>query len=141
MNWNAVSAVGTILAAAIGAVGIWLNLWEKTKKLNTNFEVVPSFKIYLSNNSLRTTVITKMMYRVKTHIFHVQYFEGLREVILPPATTKIIDINKKDIHDAYCKIQMSAICNPNDKVEIILCDNYGRKYTIKTNLGIGAFKV
>ena len=61
MNWDAISAVGTILAAVVGIAGIWLNLWDKTKKLNVNFETVPSFKIYLSNNSLRTTVITKMM--------------------------------------------------------------------------------
>lgn len=69
MNWDAISAVGTILAAVVGVAGIWLNLWDKTKKLNTNFETVPSFKIYLSNNSLRTTVITKMMCSVKTYVF------------------------------------------------------------------------
>ena len=34
MNWDAISAVGTILAAIVGIAGIWLNLWDKTKKLN-----------------------------------------------------------------------------------------------------------
>ena len=29
---------------------------------------------------------------------------------------------------------------PNDKIKIILYDNYGRKYTIKTDLSIGAFQ-
>lgn len=139
-DWSAITAVGTSLAALVGIAGIWLNVWEKTKKLNTNFEAVPSFKLYLSNNSLRTTVIIKMMCCVKSHIFHVEYFTGLKELILPPATTRTIDIVKKDIHDAYCQAQMSAICNPNDKVKIVLCDNYGRKYTIRTNFGISAFE-
>ena len=141
MNWDAISAVGTILAAIVGIAGIWLNLWDKTKKLKTNFETVPSFKIYLSNNSLRTTVITKMMCSVKTHIFYVEYFEGLRELILPPATTHSIDVIKQDIHDAYCKTKMCALCNSDEKVKIILCDNYGRNYIIKTDLSIDAFDV
>lgn len=141
MDWNAVSAVGTILAAFVGVVGIWLNLWDKTKKLNTKFEMIPSFKIYLCNNSNRTTVITKMICCVKTHVFYVKYFKGLGELTLPPATAQTIDIIKKDIYDAYCETQMSAICNPNDKVKIILYDNYGRKYIIKTYIGIGVFKV
>ena len=140
MNWDAISAVGTILAAVVGVAGIWLNLWDKTKKLNTNFETVPSFKIYLSNNSLRTTVITKMMCSVKTYVFYVEYFEGLKELTLPPTTTQSIDIIKQDIHDAYCKDRLCAKCTPNDEVIIILCDNYGRKYKIKTGLGIGAFE-
>lgn len=140
MIWNAITAIGTSLAAFVGIAGIWLNVWEKTKKLDTNFETVPSFKIYLSNNSLRTTVITKMICCVKSHTFHVVYFTGLKELILPPATTRTIDIVKKDIHDAYRQARMSAICNPNDKVKFVLCDNYGRKYTIRTNFGISAFE-
>lgn len=140
MNWDAISAVGTILAAVVGVAGIWLNLWDKTKKVNTNFETVPSFKIYLSNNSLRTTVITKMMCSVKTYVFYVEYFEGLKELTLPPTTTQSIDIIKQDIHDAYCKARLCAKCAPNDEVIIILYDNYGRKYKIKTDLGIGAFE-
>ena len=140
MNWDAVSAIGTILAAVVGVAGIWLNLWDKTKKLNTNFESTPCFKIYLANNSLKTTVITKMMCSVKTHIFYVEYFEGLKELTLPPATTQSIDIIKQDVHDAYCKAGLCVKCTPNDEVIIILCDNYGRKYKIKTGLGIGAFE-
>ncbi len=140
MDWNAISAVGTILAAIVGVAGIWLNLWDKTKKLNTNFETVPSFKIYLSNNSLRTIVITKMMCSANTHIFYLEYFEGLKELTLPPSTTRSIDIIKQDIYNAYCKNKICAFCPQNEKVEIILYDNYGRKYTIKTELSISAFE-
>ena len=140
MNWDAISAVGTILAAVVGIAGIWLNLWDKTKKLNINFETVPSFKIYLSNNSLRTTIITKIMCSVSSYIFYVEYFDGLRELTLPPASTHCIDIIKKDIHDAYCKARLCAKCAPNDKVIFTLYDNYGRKYTVKTDLGISAFE-
>ena len=140
MNWDAISAIGTILAALVGIAGIWINLCDKKRKIHKHFETVPSFKICLSNNSLRTVVITKMIYCIDTHVFHVEYFEGLREVILPPATTQNIDIIKQDVHSAYCKTKMCAICNPNDKLKIILYDNYGRKYTIKTDLSIGAFQ-
>ena len=128
MNWNALSAIGTTLAAIIGIIGIWLNLWDKTRKIQTYFEMLPNFKIYLSNNSLRTIVITKMIFSINTHVFHVEYFEGFREMAVPPATTQNIDIIKQDINRAYRKTNMSAICNPNnDKVKIILYDNYGRK--------------
>lgn len=140
MNWNALSAIGTTLAAIVGVAGIWINLCDKKRKIHTNFERVPSFKICLSNNSLRTVVITKMIYCIETHVFHVEYFEGLRELALPPATTQNIDIIKQDVYRAYCKTNMSAICSPNDNVKIILYDNYRRKYTIKTDLNIEAFK-
>ena len=73
-------------------------------------------------------------------MFHVEYFDGLRELALPPAKTHNIDIIKQDVYSAYCKTNMSAICSPNDNVKIILYDNYGRKYTIKTDLSIGAFQ-
>lgn len=139
VNWEAISAVGTCLAAIVGIAGIWLNFFEKTKKVDVSFETVPSFKIYLSNNSLRTTVITKMVYSIKAYTFHVEYFDGLKELTLPPATTKCVDIIKQDIHDAYCKRRLCVKCKPNDKVIIMLYDNYGRKYTIKTDLSIGAF--
>ncbi len=140
MNWNALSAIGTTLATIVGITGIWLNLWDKTRKIQAHFEMVPNFKIYLSNNSLRTIVITKMICSINTHVFHVEYFEGLSELTLPPATTQNINIIKQDIYRAYCKTNICAICNPNDKVKIILYDNYGRKYTIKTDLSIDAFQ-
>lgn len=140
MIWDAISAVGTILAAIVGVVGIWLNLWDKTKKLKINFETVPSFKIYLSNNSLRTIVITKMICSVKTHIFYVEYFEGLKEVTLPPATLQSIDIIKQDIFNAYHKNKTCAFCVPSEKIKFILYDNYGRKYIKKTDVSICAFE-
>ena len=44
MNWNAISAIGTILAAFVGVAGIWLNIWDKYKKLNISFEMIPTAK-------------------------------------------------------------------------------------------------
>lgn len=140
MNWDALSAIGTTLATFVGIIGIWLNLRDKTRKIHTHFEMVPYFKIYLSNNSLRTIVITKMICCINTHVFHIEYFEGLRELTLTPATIQSIDIIRQEIYSSYCKTNMCAICNPKDKVKIILYDNYGRKYTVKTDLSIGAFQ-
>ena len=140
MNWNVVSAIGTCIAAFVGVAGIWLNLWDKTRKMNVYFEAVPSFRILVSNNSLRTTTVTKILYSVETHIFHVEYFTGLQEVSIPPATSKSISISKQDIFNAYKKTEMYAICNPNAKIVITLYDNYRRKYTIKLDFGIGLFE-
>ena len=81
-----------------------------------------------------------MIYCIDTHVVHVEYFEGLKELTLPPATAQNIDIVKQDIYRSYCKTNMCAICNPNDKLKIILYDNYGRKYTIKTDLSIETFE-
>ena len=142
MNWEGLSAIGTTLAAIVGIVGIWLNLWDKTKKIYTSFETVPSFRIHLSNNSLRTVAITNMICCIGTdaYVFYVEYFDGLRELTLAPTVTKSIDIIKQDVFRACCKANMSAICKSNDKVRIILYDNYNRKYTIKTNMSIKAFQ-
>ena len=142
MNWDALSAIGTTLAAIVGVVGIWLNLWDKTKKIYTSFDTVPSFRIHLSNNSLRTVAITKMICCIGTdaYTFYVEYFDGLRELTLTPATIQSIDIIRQEIYSSYCKTNMCAICNTKDKVKIILYDNYGRKYTVKTDLSIGAFQ-
>ena len=140
MNWNALSAIGTTSAAIVGIVGILLNLWDKRRKLYTHFEMVPNFKIHLSNNSLRTIVITKMSCCINTHVFYVEYFDGLRELTLPPATTQNIDIIKQDVFRSYCETNTCAICKPKDKISIILYDNYSRKYTIKTDLSIDAFR-
>ena len=140
MNCNALSAIGTILAAFVGIIGIWLNLWDKTKRIHAHFESVPSFKIHLSNNSLRTVVITKIIYCIGIHIFHVEYFDGLKELSLPPATTQNIYITKHDVYRAYCQTNMSSICPPNSNVKVILYDNYGRKYAINTNFPIGVFQ-
>ena len=140
MNWNALSAIGTTLATIVGIVGIWLNLWDKTRKIHTHFETVPDFKIYLSNNSLRTVAITRMICCIDTHVLHTKYFDGLKELTLPPATTKNIDIVEQVIYKSFCGQNLSAICNPNDKVKFILYDNYDRKYIIKTDLSIDAFR-
>lgn len=142
LNWDALSAIGTTLAAIVGLVGIWLNLWDKTKKIYTNFETVPSFRIHLSNNSLRTVAITKMVCCMGTdeYVFYVEYFDGLRELTLPPAATHSIDVIKQDVFKSYCETNTCVICNPKDKIRIILYDNYNRKYTIKTNLSIDAFR-
>ena len=139
MDWNAMSAIGTTLAATVGVVGICLNLNDKTKKLRVNFETVPTYKIHLSNDSLRTVKITKMVCSINTHIFHVEYFQGMEELVLQPAIIQSIDINKKDIHDAYCRTRMCAICSSSENVLIVLYDNLGRRYPIKTGLDISAF--
>ena len=138
MDWNALSAIGTTLAAIVGIIGIWLNLCDRTRKLYISLQRVPDLKICISNNSIKTIVITKMICCINTHVFHVEYFEGFREFILPPATTKNLDIIKQDVFEAYCKTKL-CVNKTYDEVKFILYDNYGRKYTIETGFRIADF--
>lgn len=140
MCWTALSAIGTIIAAFVGIAGIWLNIWDKKKRLKASFEAIPSFSIYISNASLRSVIITKIVCTVDNHVFYVKVYDGLQEVCLNPASVKKIEISKQEIYDEYYKCQLDALCNPNDEVVMILHDNYDRKYKIKTGFGISAFK-
>lgn len=140
MNWNAISAIGTILAAFVGVAGIWLNIWDKYKKLNISFEMIPTAKVYISNNTQKTVAITKMLCSVNEHIFFVEPFDGLKEVYLQPATTKSIQLATQDIYESYFRYQMDSICNSDECIVILIYDNYGRKHKIKTSFPIAAFK-
>ena len=120
MDWNIVSAIGTTIAAFVGITGIWLNIYDKKKKLDVHFEMIPSPKIYLSNNSTRSVTIIKMIYSVNNHVFHIEYFEGLHELVLLPSTTQTMSLTKKDIFDSYYRHQMDSLCDPNKKINIVL---------------------
>ena len=58
MNWDAITAIGTISAAFVGVIGIWINLYEKTKRLSIKFEFIPRVSLYIANNSMRGVFIT-----------------------------------------------------------------------------------
>lgn len=140
MDWNIVSAIGTVLAAFVGVAGIWINFWDKHRKLNIKFELIPNAKLYISNNSQRTVAITKLLFCVKDHIFFAEYFDGLKEIYLQPATTTSFSINKKDVYNSYFQHQTETFCNLNENVNIILYDNYDRKHMVKTFFSIESFK-
>ena len=140
IDWNAISAIGTIMASFVGIIGIWINLWDKKKRLSTNFEMYPPYKIFISNNSLRTVVITKMVCSINNHIIYVERFSGLEELRISPASIQSITLSKGSILESYEKLNMSAFCNSNEKINITIHDNFGRKYKIKTDLTIGFFR-
>ena len=140
MNWNAISAIGTILAAFVGIAGIWFNIWDKYKKLNVSFEMDPTAIVYISNNSQKTVAITKLLCSVNEHIFFVEFFDGLKEMYLQPATTKSIQLETQDIYKSYFQYQMDSICKSNEHIDIMIYDNYGRMHKIKTCFPIEAFK-
>lgn len=140
MCWTALSAIGTIVAAFVGIIGIWLTLWDKKKRLNVSFETIPTYGIFISNGSLRSVVVTKMVCAVDSHVFFVKTYDGLQGLCLSPASVRKIEISKKEIYNEYYRCQLEAICKPKDEVIIFLHDNYGRKYKIKTGFGISAFQ-
>lgn len=141
MVWNIISAIGTVLAAIVGIAGIWINLWEKCRRLIVDFRTIPTFKIYLSNTSLRSVSITKMICSVNNHIFYVNYFDGLNTICLPPATMQEISIDKGELLNSYCQLSMNILCenDEEDSVKIMIYDNYGRKYTIKEEITVAMF--
>ncbi len=140
INWNAITAIGTIMAAFVGIAGIWMNLWEKKKRLKVTFEMVPYFSVFLCNNSLRTIMVTKIVGFVGDSVFYVNTYDGLHEVVLPPSSVKKIEINTSKIYDEYYRCQMDALYNPNEDIVLALYDNYGRKYKVNTKIGIATFK-
>ena len=77
INWEAITAIGTILAAFVGITGIWINLWEKKRRLKVTFEMVPYFSVYLCNNSLRSIAVTKIVGIVVNSVFYVNNYVGL----------------------------------------------------------------
>lgn len=139
MDWNIVSAIGTVLAAVVGVIGIWINIWEKQRKLNVKIDFVPDAVIYISNNSQRTVAITKIIYSVDNHIFLVEHLTGLEELYLMPATTHSIKINKQNLHNAYIQHQMNLLGCRQQQIIITLCDNYDRKHRIRTGASIDIF--
>ena len=119
MSWNALSAIGTTVAAFVGVIGIWLNLWDKKKKLNVTFELLPKMRIYISNSSLRSVTITKMVCFAGNYVFYVKNFDGLDELYLYPASVKAIDLITNKIFQEYYSNKMDALCNPNEKIIIV----------------------
>ena len=139
MDWNIVSAIGTILAAVVGVIGIWINVWEKQRKLNVKIDFVPDAVIYISNNSQRTVAITKIIYSVDNFIFLVEYLTGLDKLYLLTATTHSIKINKQNVYNSYVQHQMDLLGCNDKQVIITLFDNYDRKHRIKTRVSIDIF--
>lgn len=139
MDWNIVSAIGTILAAVVGVIGIWINIWEKQRKLNVKIDFVPNAIIYISNNSQRTVAITKIIYSIDNHMFFVEHLAGLEELYLMPATTHSYKINKQNVHNAYIQHQMDLLGCRHKQIVITLYDNYDRKHQIKSNYSIDCF--
>lgn len=57
MNWDAVSAIGTVLAAIVGLSRIIINDFEKKKLLIMKLVLVPETWIFVSNASSRSVTI------------------------------------------------------------------------------------
>lgn len=140
MNWDALTAVGTIAAAVVGIVGIWINVFEKTRRLSIRLEYVPCLMVYVVNKSLRTVMITKIVLSIMGLIFYVDMLEGLNEIRIQPGGIQIIQLNYKDVQQSHEKAQLGKICNPADKVTITIRDSFRRKYTVKTDMTIGMFE-
>ena len=137
MNWDAITAIGTISAAFVGVIGIWINLLEKTKRLSIKFEYIPRVSLYIANNSMRGVIITKIVFSVKQHVFYVDMRVGLSEINMQPGSVNRINFEGEEIIKSFKETQVAALCNPSDRVEIILFDNYRRRYRVKTDMTIG----
>ncbi len=140
MNWDAITGIGTIAAACVGIIGIWLNFYEKSKRLLIKEEYAPRFVVYATNDSMRTIIITKMVFSVDTHVFYVDIQDGLQEIRIQPGGVEKIVFDGKSVVQSYHKAGIDKLCNPAEKIQIVIHDNYRRKYKIKTDLTIGMFE-
>lgn len=138
MDWTALSAIGTIAAAVVGIVGIFINLWDRTRKLHIDFQVEPPFRIYLSNASIRAINIVKIECLVGKHIFYSRYFEGEDEICLLPATVKSISLDRTELLNAYCELPINIMTqhSKDDSIKIILFDNRRKKYKIEQRIKV-----
>ena len=112
----------------------------KTKKLLIKAEYAPRFVIYATNDSMRTVIITKIVFSIDTNVFYVDIRDGLQELRIQPSEVDRITFNGSSVVQSYHKAGMEKLCNPADKIDITIHDNYKRKYKIRTDLTIGMFE-
>ena len=86
---------------------------------------------------MRGVIITKIVFSVKQHVFYVDMRSGLSEINIQPGSVERISFVGEEIIKSYKETQVAALCNPSDRIDIILSDNYRRKYRVKTDLTIG----
>ena len=89
---------------------------------------------------MRTVIITKIVFSIDTHDFYVDVREGLQELRIQPSGVDRITFNGRSVVQSYHKAGMEKLCNPADKIDITIHDNYKRKYKIRTDLTIGMFE-
>ena len=138
MEWEALSAIGTIAATVVGVVGIFINLWDRTRKLHIDFQVEPPFRIYLSNASIRAISIVKIECLVGKHIFYSRYFEGEDDICLLPATVRSISLDRIELLNAYCELPVNIMTQfrEYDSIKIIIFDNRCKKYKINRRIKV-----
>ena len=56
---------------------------------------------------------------------------------MQPGSVNRINFEGEEIIKSFKETQVAALCNPSDRVEIILFDNYRRRYRVKTDMTIG----
>ena len=138
MEWDALSAIGTIAAAVVGIVGIFINLWDRTRKLHIDFQVEPPFRIYLSNASIRAISIVKIECLVGKHIFYSKHFEGEDEIYLLPATVRSISLDRIELLNAYCELPVNIMTQlrEDDSIKITFLDNRHKKHKINRRIKV-----
>ena len=81
-----------------------------------------------------------IVFSIDTHEFYVYVREGLQELRIQPSGVDRITFNGSSVVQSYHKVGMEKLCNPADKIDITIHDNYKRKYKIRTDLTIGMFE-
>lgn len=136
MNWSAIAAIGTILAAAVGVLGIIINLHEKTRRLTLEFSYISSMVLYITNPSLRSVIITSIAMGAKGHFFYAEESKGVHTIKIAPGEMEDIIFNMAKVKQQYQDEGIQALCKPKDRIEIIVRDSYKRRYRVKTELTV-----
>ena len=131
-NWDALSAIGTIIAASVGMIGILINVFEKIKRLTVNYNFVPKPVVIVCNNSNRPVVLLKMNYFCGGHLFFSKYYSDEEEIVLSSLSAKSVPIELEKAVKSIYGLGLDKIISPSDKIELKLYDGYKRGYRIKT---------
>lgn len=135
-KWSAVAAIGTVLAAVVGILGIIFNTLEKTRRLEIQIKYASLLTLLVNNPSLRTVIITSVAVGTKEHCLYTEKRDGLRTIKVAPGALVEVILNKDDVIHQYKDIGLASLCNPEDKIEIIVRDSYNRRYRVRTELTV-----
>ena len=89
---------------------------------------------------MRTVIITLIEFSIGNYVFYVDIRDGLQELRIQPSGVERITFNESSVVQSYHKAGMEKLCNPADKIDVIIHDNFNRRYKKRTNLTIGMFE-
>ena len=136
--WTVITAIGTVAAAFVGIVGIWVNYYEKHRRLIINVNMFPKPTVYLCNSAASTILITKIRCYAGNSLVDAKPFIGDEELRIAPYTTYSCSLDMDELRCSVSPFIECKICKDSDTIKLELFDNYRRRYKVNTGLTVDA---